>query len=454
MSFPQNMMNILKERIIKNKYIPTDHKKPLPTQARFLCNMKEEVLFGGQAGGGKSDALLMSALMFVDYPDYNALLFRRTFPDLDMPGAIMNRSREWLAGTDAEWSEKKKRWTFPSGATLTFGHLQFEKDKYHYQGAELQYIGFDELTQFTESQYTYLHSRLRKGADNPIPLRMRAGSNPGGIGHGWVKERFISENSNLDYIPSNYTENKYLDIEEYGRQLDKLPRAERLQLKYGNWDLLLEDGLLVTRSEAEAHIVTDYPYTKDETLLNLVSVDLAGEGKDKTALISLNKTTGGLYMADTQQLPDSKIEARVLAFIQKQIDLYNTYGVVFELEPGSNSEYSYRYWKNLIQSHFPNLLIYKMRPTKSKFERTRLTVKYMNLGQLFFVERKERQADKELDVTTLINQLMYVNPDPEVMKQYPSPDLLDALNQGVYYMDQWTTSKRKNVRRINYRKKK
>ena len=84
-----------------------------------------------------------------------------------------------------------------------------------------------------------------------------------------------------------------MDIEEYGRQLDKLPRAERLQLKYGNWDLLLEDGLLVTRSEAEAHIVTDYPYTKDETLLNLVSVDLAGEGKDKTALISLNKTTGG-----------------------------------------------------------------------------------------------------------------------------------------------------------------
>ena len=147
-------MNILKERIIKNKYIPTDHKKPLPTQARFLCNMKEEVLFGGQAGGGKSDALLMSALMFVDYPDYNALLFRRTFPDLDMPGAIMNRSREWLAGTDAEWSEKKKRWTFPSGATLTFGHLQFEKDKYHYKVEELQYIGFYELTHFTESQYT------------------------------------------------------------------------------------------------------------------------------------------------------------------------------------------------------------------------------------------------------------------------------------------------------------
>ena len=78
----------------------------------------------------------------------------------------------------------------------------------------------------------------------------------------------------------------------------------------------------------------------------------------------------------------------------------------------------------------------------------------MNMNQLFFVERKERQTDNELDVTTLINQLMYVNPDPEVMKQHPSPDLLDALNQGVYYMDQWTTSKRKNVRRINYRKKK
>ena len=65
----------------------------------------------------------MGALQFVEYPDYHALLLRRTFRQLDQAGSIMNRARQWLANTDASWKEADKRFTFPSGATMSFGYL-------------------------------------------------------------------------------------------------------------------------------------------------------------------------------------------------------------------------------------------------------------------------------------------------------------------------------------------
>lgn len=97
------------------------------------------MFYGGAAGGAKSSALLMAALEFVDVKGYAAVLLRRTYADLSKPGALMDRAHQWLRGTSAKWNEQKKQWTFPSGATLTFGYLENENDKYQYQGAEYQF---------------------------------------------------------------------------------------------------------------------------------------------------------------------------------------------------------------------------------------------------------------------------------------------------------------------------
>lgn len=200
-----------------------------------------EALFGGQAGGGKTDALLMAALMYADTPGYSALLLRRTYADLSLPGALMDRAHQWLRGTDAKWHETEKTWEFPSGATLTFGYLQTENDKYRYQGAELQFIGFDELTQFTQTQYTYLFSRLRRRVDVHAPLRMRSASNPGGVGHAWVYDRFpigrAAEGSRTGrvFVPSGLDDNQHIDRGEYVRSLIELDEITRAQLLDGQW---------------------------------------------------------------------------------------------------------------------------------------------------------------------------------------------------------------------------
>lgn len=220
------------------RYIP---HAPTPKQHAFLWLRCREAFFGGAAGGGKSDALLMAALQYANISGYAAIIFRKTYTDLELPGAIMDRAQAWLMGTDAKWNNNDKEFTFPSGAKLTFAYLAKPKDKYRYQGAEFQFIAFDELTQFEEDDYTYLASRLRRPSDpdNPlshVPLRLRGASNPGGVGHLWVKERFIDgRNPDRVFIPSMLEDNPHLDQEGYEESLALLSPVERAQLRFGDW---------------------------------------------------------------------------------------------------------------------------------------------------------------------------------------------------------------------------
>lgn len=222
--------------------------RPHPRQREFLALGCREALYGGAAGGGKSDALLMAALQCAHVPSYSALLLRRTYADLALPGAIMDRARTWLAGK-AAWNDRDKRFTFPSGATLTFGFLDSEADRYRYQSAEFQFIGFDELTQFPELWYRYMFSRLRRAQGVDVPLRMRAATNPGGIGHEWVRRRFMPDRPGVSlpkgrrFVPARLTDNPSLDRKEYTRALAQLDQATRRQLEEGLWERS-PDGLV------------------------------------------------------------------------------------------------------------------------------------------------------------------------------------------------------------------
>lgn len=256
-------------------------QSPWPKQKLFLDLDCLEAFYGGAAGPGKSSALLMAALKYVDVPGYAALLLRRTYADLSKPGALMDRAHQWLSpfrDQGVSWNEQKKTWTFPKGATLSFGYLETENDKYRYQGAEYQFIGFDELTQFTESQFTYLFSRLRRLKGSTIPIRMRAASNPGGEGAAWVEERFVPADFTPDqaveprviwkegedsegtlvrraFVPARLEDNPALDYDEYVQSLNELDPVTREQLLKGDWSIR-ERGDIYWMWDERYHVIT------------------------------------------------------------------------------------------------------------------------------------------------------------------------------------------------------
>ena len=213
-------------------------EEPSITQKVFLRTNALEGLFGGAAGGGKSSALLMSAMQFVDVPNYSAILFRRTYADLSLPGALMDRFKEWIGGIEEiHWNANSYVATFPSGARISFGYLNNTNDYLRYKGSEFQFIGMDEVTEIRETDYRYLFSRLRRpasGALSQVPLRMRAASNPA---PNWVRQRFIVEGKETGriFVPSLLTDNPGIDADSYRQALQALDPVERRRLELGDW---------------------------------------------------------------------------------------------------------------------------------------------------------------------------------------------------------------------------
>lgn len=212
-------------------------------------------MYGGACGGGKSDAILMAALQYVNEAGYAAIIFRETFTDLSEPGALIARSHEWLDESDAHWDGINHAWTFPSGAKLVFGYLEHAGDEKRYKGAEFHGIFFDQVEEILESQYRFMSSRARRLADTHIPIRIWSTANPDG--YAWVKQRFIveGEKEGRFFIPAKLSDNPALDREDYIKSLANLDPVHREQLLNGNWDV--KHTCMFKRGWFE--VVKDYP---------------------------------------------------------------------------------------------------------------------------------------------------------------------------------------------------
>ena len=353
-------------RLPWSTYIP---HKPTAKQLAFLLLENSEALYGGAAGGGKSDALLMAALQYVDQPDYSALLLRRSYADLALPGALMDRAKEWLIPTEAHWRESSKTWTFPSGATLSFGYLEHTGDEYRYQSTEFAFIGFDELTQFEEKQYRYMFSRLRRLADSTVPLRMRTASNPGGIGHEWVRSRFIDDdplNQRRVFISARLPDNPYLDQDAYVESLDQLDPITRRQLLDGDWSAR-QPGNLFQREWFD--VVEDVPVfiNKSVRYWDLAATPKRpGTDPDYTVGARIDYASDGLYyLVDVQRLRGTPADVERRIAQTAAVDGASTH-IVIEQEPGAsgvNTIYNY------VTRVLPEFTVRGQRSTGSKLER-------------------------------------------------------------------------------------
>ncbi len=233
--------------------------KPQPKQAEFMERYEDEVLYGGAAGGGKSDALICEALRQVDIPHYKAVIFRKTYKQLE---ELISKSLRYYraAFPSAKYNASQHEWTFPSGAKIYFRSMPHKMSHLDYQGLSYDFVGFDELTHFTAVEYEYLMSRNRaNGKGSRVYIRSTA--NPGGIGHSWVKERFISvsppntttkhevdvwlpsgkaEKMSITrrFVPSSVFDNHILmeNDPKYVAQLASLPEEQKKALLYGDWN--------------------------------------------------------------------------------------------------------------------------------------------------------------------------------------------------------------------------
>lgn len=329
------------------KYIP---HTPTPKQAAYMLLDCEEAFYGGAAGGGKSDALLMCALQYVDIPGYSAILFRKSYADLTKPGALMDRAKEWLLPhKNVRWDEKDKKFIFYQEgtkipiSTVQFGYLENPNDRFNYQGGEYQFIGFDELTHIAKVSYIYMFSRLRRLKGVNIPLRVRGASNPPEDDSGnWVRDRFIVEGPEKGriFIPAGLDDNPYLDKEEYEKTLEQLDPVSRARLREGDWNITRK-GNMFKRDWFE--LVDTLPtYRRTIRWWDMAASDeekakrknKSGE-PDYTASVKVSEANGIYYVEDIIRVRKSPEGTEEL---QKNTAISDGYNVAIreEQEPGSS----------------------------------------------------------------------------------------------------------------------
>ncbi len=247
-------------------------------QTDFLAASEKEVFYGGARGGGKSYALIIDPLRYCTFESANALIIRRTMPELR---DLIEHSRRLYpkAFPGAKWREQEKEWRFPSGARIEFGYAETQQDALRYQGRQYTWIGVDELPQYPDPGIlTDLRGSLRspsKDGKDEVPTFMRFSGNPGNVGSHWVREMFIEPapwgtpftvkvpTSQGDkyitrrFIPAKLQDNPYLiQSDDYLIMLSSLPEIKRKQWLEGDWDAF--DNAAFPEFSRNTHVVQPF----------------------------------------------------------------------------------------------------------------------------------------------------------------------------------------------------
>jgi predicted phage terminase large subunit-like protein len=315
-------------------------------------------IYGGAAGGGKTYGLLLEPLRHRAVRNFAAVIFRRNAVQIDNPGGLWDTSEDLYSAFGGRGSRHRHTWTWDSGFEIRFAHLDREETKFSYQGAQIPFIGFDELTHFSRSQFFYLFSRNRSLTG--VPGYIRATTNPGGVDN-WVtklvewyigddgfpiRERsgvirwFMRDGDALSwgsskgellkkhgsdaaltmksftFIPARVFDNGILLRRDpsYLANLQALPMVDREALLGGNWHVIPAAGLFFKREWFE--VVPVIPIGRTRTIRYW---DLAGTQKtddndpDWTAGVKMTKVDGGYYVVHATRFRESpaKVEDRI-----------------------------------------------------------------------------------------------------------------------------------------------
>lgn len=305
-------------------------------QQQFVDASQQEVLFGGAAGGGKSYAQVIDAFLYaLKYAGSKQLILRRTYPELEK--SIIRQSLALYPKEIYKYHSSTHTGIFSNGSLIDFGYCDSEKDVYRYQSAEFDVIRFDELTHFEKEIYIYLLSRLR-GA-NAFPKQVKSCTNPGGVGHKWVKERFIdigpastainfAHGSRL-FLPATVTENKFLMEKDpdYIKRLENLSEKDKKALLYGRWDIF--EGQYFDEWDPQLHVVAPFEIPTDwkryisiDYGLDMFAAYFIALDLQNNAWVYKEIYQPNLIISSAAQLLNSHIKEKIQAFYAPA-DLWN-----------------------------------------------------------------------------------------------------------------------------------
>lgn len=249
--------------------------KPQPKQELALRCPATELFYGGAAGGGKSDWLIGDYLQGANLYGrfWRGILFRQTYDELE---ELMDRANELFTPQGARFVGKGSKegsniWVFPNRATLKMRYLENEKDVKHYIGHQYTWVGIDELGNYP-TPYCWLMMKSRLRSAHGVPSYIRGTGNPGGVGHGWIKQRFMDDHipnqifyietelngiksrDTACFIPSTLNDNQVLmqNDPDYEKKLLSLPSHIARALRFGDWSVF--EGQVLESFRPNIHV--------------------------------------------------------------------------------------------------------------------------------------------------------------------------------------------------------
>jgi len=364
---------------------------PTPKQREFLELPFRYALIGGGAGSSKTAALTFAVSEHIAYPRYRALICGQTDTALKAPGGVIDNLRGMYP--NARISETERVIRFHSGARIHWLGLPDSVSHFRAQGQQYHFIGIDEAGQIHEDALIFLPSRLRKSANDPIPLRFRLTANPGGLSGAWLKQHYVDTPNEGDadttrhYMPTTWRDNPHMD-DSYGAAFGFMSDVQRRQLEYGDWDAVGDSMLNI------ANLIDYTGEAPCDWWIRAWDLAATPNGGDYTvgALVGMDNRKN-LYIADIQraQLAPDGVENLVRTFAEAD---GAGVAVLIEQEGGASGASLISHYERSVLGDLPGVYLDSFRPTGPKTERAAVLGGLMGQGRVFI--RKNLAGKREL----------------------------------------------------------